>query len=591
MLHFVKQIQLMLHLLLTISRDLFTMDAAKTMKPFKSSARTFATRLLSLSAFFAITACGLLPAAWAQKPQVNPLSPKTPVEKKSENVPSTAHEMTSADVQAFLDGLMPLQLEQNDVAGAVIAVVKDGKVLLVKGYGYADVAKRKPVSGDDTLFRPGSISKLFTWTAVMQQVEQGKIDLDKDVNEYLDFKIPATYPQPITMRNIMTHTSGFGETAKDLFVGEESDLTPLRDYVVNHMPRRIFAPGTVPAYSNYATTLAGYIVQRVSGQPFNDYIDQHIFNPLKMSKTTFAQPQPANLKPLLSFGYKVGSGEGQRPEVVQAWPAGSVATSGMDMTHFMMAHLQNGEYEGARILRPETAQLMHSRQYAAHPAMNGMALGFYEETRNGHRIIGHGGDTEYFHSDLHLIPDANIGFFVSYNSAGKGELSLRTALWEKFLDRYFPYEAPAAQPISTEAADAREVVGKYMASRRGEGNLIAVFSAFGQVTVNANPDGTISLDDIKDFNGQPKKLREIAPLVYREVNGQEKLGFQRDPDGRLFFQMDYPFFTFQRVSFFESKPFTMFLLTASLGMMVLALIFWPIAALVRRHYGRKLNLT
>src|SRR5437764_2299467 len=165
---------------------------------------------------------------------------------------------------------------------------------------------------------------------------------------------------------------------------------------------------------------------------------------------------------MMSNGYDVASQPPKSFEYVNIPPAGSSSVTAADMAHLMIAHLQDGTYEGKQILRPETAKLMHARQFENLPGMNAMALGFYEETRNGHRIIGHGGDTEYFHSDLHLVPDANVGFFVSYNSAGKGELSLRTALWGKFLDRYFPYEAPAAQRVPTEAADAREVVGRYM---------------------------------------------------------------------------------------------------------------------------------
>src|SRR5919201_5204733 len=259
---------------------------------------------------FAIT--GLLPLllllSWAQQPKVNPLAPKPEKrEVKTPAAPVATHEMTEADVSAFLDGLVPLQLERNDIAGAVVAVVKDGKVLFAKGYGYADVASKKSVSPEDTLFRPGSISKLFTWTAVMQLVEQGKLDLDRDVNDYLDFKIPATYPKPITLRNVMTHTPGFEETVQELFVKDAKDLKPVGEYLKEHLPARIFPPGTTPAYSNYATCMAGYIVQRVSGQDYFDYIDEHILKPLNMSHSTFRQPLPDALKPLMSHGYEVAS--------------------------------------------------------------------------------------------------------------------------------------------------------------------------------------------------------------------------------------------------------------------------------------------
>ncbi|MFI5106497.1 MAG: serine hydrolase domain-containing protein, partial [Terriglobales bacterium] len=213
------------------------------------------------------------------------------------------HEMTAADVHAFLDGFVPMQLERENIAGAVVLVVKDGAILFAKGYGYSDVDKKAPVTVDATLFRPGSISKLFTWTAVMQLVEQGKLDLDRDVNEYLDFKIPPKFGKPITLRNIMTHTPGFEEQVKDLINEEGAPIATLKQHLAAHIPERIFPPGTTPAYSNYGASLAGYIVERVSGRPFNDYVTEKIFEPLGMQRSTFAQPLPAELKPHMSSGY------------------------------------------------------------------------------------------------------------------------------------------------------------------------------------------------------------------------------------------------------------------------------------------------
>src|SRR5215469_11000700 len=203
----------------------------------------------------AALACSILTAPiLAQGPKPATTKPVVETPTKSQPVPVSAHEMTASDVESFLDGLMPLQLERDDIGGAVVAVVKDGKPIFAKGYGYADVAKQKPVSAGDTLFRIGSISKLFTWTAVMQLVEQGKLDLDHNINDYLDFKIPDTFAQPITLRNLMTHRSGFGETAKDLFIRDAKTFKPLDAYLKAHVPRRIFPPGTTPAYSNYGTT-------------------------------------------------------------------------------------------------------------------------------------------------------------------------------------------------------------------------------------------------------------------------------------------------------------------------------------------------
>jgi CubicO group peptidase (beta-lactamase class C family) len=499
-------------------------------------------------------------------------------------------ELTGTDVEAFLDGMMPSQLERENIAGAVIAVVKDGHVMFAKGYGYSDMEKRNPVSPDVTLFRPGSISKLFTWTSVMQLVEQGKLDLDKDVSQYLDFPIPPAFGKPITLRDILTHTSGFEETARDLFVADTQHLFPLDQYLKNHMPERIFPPFVVPAYSNYATTLAGYIVQRVSGEPFAQYVAEHIYAPLEMKRTTFVQPLPADLQPLMSNGYRKASDKAQPFEFVEAFPAGSVSTSALDMCNFMIAHLQDGKFGDKQILRPETAKLMHSRLFGTDDRLNGMAHGFYEETRNGHRIIGHGGDTELFHSDLHLILDSNVGFFVSYNSAGKGEVSSRTILFEKFLDRYFPYTPPPAGKVDNPKADAAAIAGLYKVSRRSDSSFVHLLTLVGETKVFPNDDGTISVADLKTPGGEPKKFEEIQPFLYREVHGQDLVGFKKDASGNWQFQMDYPFFIFQRVGLLENKVFNFGLLIFGLVVVLLTVLLWPVGALIRKHYSRPLEL-
>ena len=289
-------------------------------------------------------------------------------------------------MDAFLDGIVPEQLKRENIAGAVVIVVKDGSVLYQKGYGYADVKTKLPMDAERTLIRPGSVSKLFTWTAVMQQVEQGKIDLDRNVNDYLDFKIPETYPQPITMRELMTHTAGFEDTVKDLMARPGRKPDTLRDYLSTHIPQRVFPPGTIPAYSNYGATLAGYIVQRVSGIPFEQYVQDNIFTPLAMQHTTFSQPLPANCQPLMSNGYALAS-EGAKPfETVNTVPAGGVTSSAADMAHFMLAHLQGGQWNGARILKPETVASMHPPQFAVDPALEHMCQATRRAARYSRQI-------------------------------------------------------------------------------------------------------------------------------------------------------------------------------------------------------------
>ena len=536
-----------------------------------------------------VLACALI--AQAPKATPAPPSPQLPPAVGESKVTEPPHAMTADDVHAFLDGFVPMQLERENIAGAVVLVVKDGAIFFSKGYGYSNVEKKTPVTVDATLFRPGSISKLFTWTAVMQLVEQGKLDLDRDINEYLDFKIPAKFGKPITLRNLMTHTPGFEEQIKDLITEEGAPIGTLKQHLVSHIPERIFPPGTTPAYSNYGASLAGYIVERVSGRPFNDYVTENIFKPLGMARSTFAQPLPSDLKPMMSGGYNLGSGKAKPFEIIEEAPAGALAATAADLSRFMIAHLQNGKFENTQILRPDTAQQMHSRQFGLSPALNGMCLGFYEETRNGHRIIGHGGDTIYFHSDMHLMLDSGIGFFVSYNSAGKGDISPRTALWEHFLDRYFPYTPPKVEKLSTADADARAVAGRYLTSRRSESSFLKVAAVGGGVQVMLDENGMIKVEPLKDFNGQLKKWQEIAPLVYRSVNGQDLIAFRRvDHDGPMQLIPNFPAVVYQRVPMTASNNFNQSVIVFALVIMAFTLLAWPLAAMVRRHYHHRLEL-
>ena len=503
-------------------------------------------------------------------------------------------ELTATDLSAFLDGLIPQQIEKADIAGAVVAVVKDGKVLFEKGYGYSDAEKKTPVSPQDTLFRPGSISKTFTWTAVMQQVEQGKLNLDADVNQYLDFKVPQTFGKPTTLRDIMTHRSGLEETIKDLFVGEEKELTPISKYLPSHLPKQIFAPGTIPAYSNYATTVAAYAVQRVSGQDFNDYLDEHFFKPLNMTRATFRQPLPESLKPFMSNGYDLGSGKPKHFEWVEVAPAGSLSASAESMAHWMIMHLQNGRYGEAQILKPETAIQMHARQDGWPASMNAMCLGFYEQNLNGHRVISHGGDTELFHSDLFLILDSNVGLFVSYNSAGRPDHGdARGDLYIRFMDRYFPAPVANETALATAKEDAHSVAGPYKISRRFETNILAVTTVLDEAKIVADPkDNTIYLDGLfKKENGQPRHFLEIAPMLVKSVDGPEKMAFVKDSSGHRVCYIDYPFMVFQEVdAALDKQAFNYVVMGLGIGVVVLTILFWPVSAILRKHYKQSLML-
>ncbi len=400
-----------------------------------------------------------------------------------------------AELGAFLDGVFAAQMKTDHVPGAVVAVVKDGQVLYLQGYGYADLEQQIPVDPQTTLFRPGSVSKLFVWTSVMQLVEQGKLSLDADVNTYLDFTIPATYPEPITLKNLMTHTPGFEDSGEDLFKLNADEMIPLDVFLKTHIPARVFPPGTVSAYSNYGAALAGYIVEKVSGMPFSEYVDKNILQPLGMTHSTFVQPLPADLAPDMARGYNYSNGayvEGSF-EFVPPYPAGAMSATAADLAKFMIAHLQNGRYGDAQILSEATARQMHSQLFTQDPRLHGMAYGFFEDEVNGQQVISHGGDTLLFHSGLYLLPDQNLGIFISTNATGGAKIP--AAVFRVFMDRYYPVQPqPAVTPPADFASRAAQYTGEYHNSRSNFTGFEKIMMLFNTVKVGADPKGHVFIN-------------------------------------------------------------------------------------------------
>jgi len=523
--------------------------------------------------------------------------PPAPAVGQAPPAPVAPRPLTREDLEPWLDGFMPNALKSGDIAGAVVVVVKDGQVLFARGYGYADVARGKPVDPAITLFRPGSISKLFTWTAVMQLAEQGKLDLDRDVNAYLDFRIPPKDGKPVTLRQIMTHTAGFEEHLKALFVAAPARPVPLAEWEKTQLPRRIFPPGQTPAYSNYAAALAGYIVQRVSGEPFEAYVEHHIFTPLGMVHATFRQPLPPTLAPDMSQAYKLGAGDPKPFEIVNGPPAGALAASGGDLARFMIAILDDGRSPGgAHILKPQTVRVMLTPAFQATPPLNGMSLGWFMDDRNGHRARGHGGDLQYHHSQLDILPDDHVGLFVSLNSAGSGAATqtVRASLFDEFMDRYFPAPVPDEPALATAKADGAKIAGFYEVSRRGQTTPLSILRLVQQVQVKVDDKGLVSAPAVDKLLGVPERhWREVAPMVWREVGGKSRIAAVVT-DGKavtLFSDAIPQFAVLQPVPASLRMSWRLPAFGVSLAILLLFVVSWPGAVIARRVYGARFKLS
>jgi len=492
----------------------------------------------------------------------------------------------AAELEAFIDGIMTTHMRSNHIAGITFSLVKDGEIFFAKGYGYADIKKKKPVSAYETLFRPGSVSKLLTWTAVMQLVEQGKLDLNTDINNYITkFKIPDTYPEPITLANLMTHTPGFEEMVDEYAARKPEDLAPLGDYLASKLPARVFPPGELIAYSNYGTALTGYIVEVASGMPFADYIEENIYKPLDMDHSTFLQPLPSHLAEKMSVGYSFKNGvfKAEEFELLKGLtPAGAMSSTAIDMAKFMIAHLQYGKYGENRILKEKTAKQMQTLLFTHDKRVNGNAHGFWESRLNNLRIIGHAGDSIWFHTLLILVPEKNLGLFVSYNSAGGGGLT-RDQLLQAFLDRYYPMpEMPELEPAPDFKERAKRFQGSYKLSRVVFTTYEKLMALMMKVDVKVTDEGTLLTPFPAGSGLEDKQWVEVEPLVFRELGGQDTLVFREDGRGHIShaFISSLPYFALIKMAWYETPMFHYSLLVISM-ILFLSTLIWPLRSLFR----------
>jgi len=492
--------------------------------------------------------------------------------------PAGNHQLTAEDVNAWLDGKLPDALKNGGIPGAVVSVVKDGQVVTTRGYGWADTGASggNPVAVDPqkSLFRVASVSKIPTSIAAMQLVEQGKVDLDADISAYLDFEIERSFDEPLTLRHLLTHSAGFEEH------GSLTPTTDLEAYVKNDPPAQVFAPGTTPGYANYGMALAGYIVQRVSGQPFETYVREHVLEPAGMTSSTYEQPLPKEMADLLGPGY-TSTGEEVPFALMGDFPAGSLTVSAPDFAAFMNAQLSRSP----KLLRAETWEQMWSpglgEDKLGNRAKAGeMGLGYFELSRHGRRIVEHSGDIPGWHSKFELYPEEKTGIFISYNGNGSNfSNSLREDLAQGFADRYFPGETVKASGSKDSADRARQVAGSYVVSRSFWATFpTAWVPVLGSATIEHAGDGKLI------FNGDlvPNKSPyvEVEPWVWRQVDGAGVIAAQVK-DGKVVSLSPGPAYTLLPTTPVQQALAPVF--GVCLVLLLVVTVAWPIGALRRRR--------
>jgi CubicO group peptidase (beta-lactamase class C family) len=499
-----------------------------------------------------------------------------------------------AELEVFADAFFAEQMEVSHLPGAVFVVVKDGQTLFSKGYGYANLENQRPVVADETLFLPGSVGKVFAALAVMQLVEQGKLSLRSDVNEYLDdFQIPDTYPRPVTVGDLLTHSAGFDER----FIGEAAatpeELLPLGQYLAQNMPPRTMPPGDNISYCNHCYALAGYLVEKVTGLTWEEYVTENILLPLGMSRSTIQQPPPADLAADLAVGYVYAGGEyiDAPYPLMNIAPAGALYSTATDTARFMVAQLQKGLYGDTRILEEETYQYVHELGFANHPQLRAYTYGgFSRFTAHGQRVLSKGGDVGGFSSLLVLFPDQGLGFFTAFNAAIDpfSAEEPREELLTQFLDHYYP---TADQPIDPQPSpDLARVAGNYRWNRLSRVTAEKALNPVGIMQLHLVPadDGTLSVSSVVPLM-QPGTYTEVEPLLFQSVDGADYISFREDERGQIthmFGRIGEEPATFEKVLWYERDVVQLGLIVLLLASF-LSVLAWPVASLVRRLRKRQ----
>ncbi|MDR3508867.1 MAG: serine hydrolase [Caulobacteraceae bacterium] len=489
-----------------------------------------------------------------------------------------------AVLEAYVDGAVRNAMTHDHIAGVSVAIVQNGQVVLTKGYGFARPGR--PVDPDRTLFRLGSISKTFTWIALMKDAEAGRIRLDAPINLFLPEKLQIHdqgFKRPILVRDLMTHTPGFEDRVLgQLFEQDPARVRPLVEYLRQETPRRVREAGSLPVYSNYGAALAGEAISYVNGHPYQDLIEAEILRPLSLTHTTFREPYPpradlpapmaASLEADLSDGYRWAAG-GFRPQpfvyVSQAAPAGAGSSSAGDMARYMLAILGGGQLEGVTLYNADTARGFRTLLQAPAPGLNGWDNGFHDAALpGGWRGQGHDGDALWFRANMVTVPGLNLGVFVATNTNTGGDLA--ESLPEQIVGRFYAPAPAAPRGGSPElAASPSAYAGTYLNDRRPYGGLGKfAFMLISQLKVSVTPDGRLLTHGAQTQAWVP----EGPAGHFVEADGLKTSAFEIQ-DGRAERWLDPSGATaYDRVSFLSQVP-TLVVLAVLTAIAAIATLF------------------
>jgi len=497
------------------------------------------------------------------------------------------------EVEKFTDEFFSENMDKYHVPGAAIAYVKDGQISFMKGYGYSDVENKISVDPEKTVFGIASVSKLLTATAVMQQYEEGNIDLNKNVNEYLiNFKVKDTFKEPVTMKSLLTHSSGFIQSSIGIGTRDPREVKELGDYLKTAIPKREYEPNTFFSYSNQGMSLAGHIVENISGMKFEDYIQERIFKPLNMENSSFKQPLPENIEhnKAVSYGYWTQKKILFRSEPMfyEILPAGGCYTTVYDMSKFIISNLSGGKYNGNQILKETTMEEMHKQQFTNNEKMPGQAYGFWESFENNKRALFHTGTSDGYASLIYMIPEENIGFMLCYNLASE---KFRSEFLTTFLDKFYPV---ADSETIAHLKDYKERVNQYdglywnVEKPRDTIDKLEVLMSDGLVRAKGNEDGTLKLtgyygEDMGDYI-------EIEPEVFQKVNGEEIITFKESSSKENRSYLYIKNNAFEKVRWYENPMISIIFALFSLFVVMASHFIWIQAFIREKAINKKRSI-
>lgn len=449
------------------------------------------------------------------------------------------------EIVKFIDNEINSLNQSKKVKGAVLSVVKDGTIVLSKGYGYADEKNNVKADPENSTFMIASVSKTFVALAAMQLVEAGKLDMNAEIRQYLDPDFPK-FKYPVTMADLLTHSAGFEDkysTAEiALEVEKKDEILPLNKFVRNFMPYQVFKPGEVSAYSNYGVTLAGYVIERISGISFYDYAENNIFKPLKMKNTTYkADP---NGIPSKSYGPK---GTEKNDIYSNSYPAGSVTSTANDMAAYMNFLMDEKKQSP---LNNHGKEEMFKKQFAMSNELPGHGYVWERHEINGHVFYSHSGGSANFISTLAIYPEEKLGIFIACNQSGAFELAdYYFAIAEKLYGK-------DREEKSYTGANSRDISGWYIPVRsvfKGSDKFVNII--MGLLTGYPKK---ITGNTAEGFSIGENKLTPVSEDAYLDKN----MGYIKfvEKNGNLYYTPKQSYISFIRVPWIYGKEWQIFVI-------------------------------